>query len=399
MEADIVVDSHSERSLNVLWVIPTIDASFGGPSTTTVNSVLAEAQSGINVTLAFTATAQGKEELRSTLEELRMNGVELQIFSRASGRKWAGAWGISLGIFRWLLKNVRRYDVVNIQYIWAATSLLASIAARFAATPSILTPHESLTAYDIDITSGSYLKRIAKLVLREVVLRSVNVVQFNSALEESDSEVRGSPRVVTNSFPVVEKAGEARPVRNSPAETFEVGFIGRLHPKKNVGVCIRAMGSVDEHFRLQVAGRGEAEDEYRMLDLVNELEVQERVTWHGHVPRHERTRFFSGIDVLAMPSTYESFGMVAAEAMAEGVPVISTPSAGVADVIREFRAGIILSDISPTDLAAALRCVQRDPELLSRMSNGGVQAARTHFTFSSYAHNMHTLYREMARGE
>ncbi len=377
--------------MRVLWVIPGIDATSGGPSTTAVNAVLAEARSGIDVTFAFTATETGTEALRPTLDLMRAEGVTVLIFPRVADTGWACAWGISFPIFRWLARNVRRFDVLNIQYVWSATTLVGSVSAKLSGVPAILTAHESLTSYDIDFTSGSQVKRRAKLMLRAIVLRCITIVAFNSELERSDSDVPTDAETAVIAHAVIE-AIEPKGRDGTEGDQFVLGYLGRLHPKKNVEMVIEALAMLDDRFRVIVGGSGSQEYEEELRELAERSGVSSRVDWRGQISRTGRNDYLRELRLLLMPSQYESFGMVAAESMAVGVPVITSRNVGITTIIEEFGAGCVMPDLSASALSEAVERLASDPERLDAMREAGLVAVEQALTFESYSKNVSELY-------
>lgn len=377
--------------MRVLWVIPGIDATAGGPSTTAVNAVLAEARSGIEVTFAFTASDSGARALRPTLDLLQAEGVRTMLFPRTTDKEWAGAWGISFAMFRWLARNTKRYDVVNIQYIWSATTLVGSLSAKLNGVPVVLTAHESLTNYDIDFTSQSRAKRRAKLMMRAIVLRCVNLVAFNSDLERSDSYVPPGTETTVIAHAVIE-ASELAKRTMVKSDHFILGYLGRLHPKKNVEMIIEAVATLDERFRLIVGGSGDPEYEEQLHALADTSGIGSRVEWRGQISGKGRNDYLRELHLLLMPSQYESFGMVAAESMAVGVPVVTSPNVGITTIIEDFKAGYVMPDLSAQALSEAVEQLALDPELLERMSDAGLTAVERTLTFESYSMNVSKLY-------
>jgi glycosyltransferase involved in cell wall biosynthesis len=123
---------------------------------------------------------------------------------------------------------------------------------------------------------------------------------------------------------------------------LRVGFLGRFHPKKNLALLIRALP--DSAF-LRVAGDGPEIDRARLRRIADEVGAAERVEWLGFVGAADRADFFDSIDLLAMPSSYESFGLAAAEALAAGVPVLVTPRVGVASLVAEHACGYVVDPV------------------------------------------------------
>lgn len=97
--------------------------------------------------------------------------------------------------------------------------------------------------------------------------------------------------------------------------------------------------------------------EYR--DLVAELGLGERVPWQGFV--NDRNVFLASLDVLIMPSECEGFGMVAAEAMAHGVPVIVPRQSGIAPLVEQSGGGIVVERPDPERIHEALGVLAGDP--------------------------------------
>jgi len=385
-----------DQQTRVLWVIPGIDPEAGGPSTTAVNAVIAESRAGINVTLAFTATRAGEDLLISTLDRLQDEGVTVMVFPRLADTYWAGAWGVSLALFRWVAANTGQFDVVNIQYVWSASTLVSSVSARLKGVPALLSPHESLTSYDIDYTSGSRIKRQAKLLLRSIVLRCVDTVIFNSELERKDSQVPS--RLVTEIVPhaVVETTERSGRIKVDE-RNFVLGFLGRLHPKKNVDLVISALGMLDDRFRVIIAGSGSPDYEQRLKTLADDAGVGCRVEWRGQVAHEQRNDYLREVELLVMPSQYESFGMVAAESMAVGVPVVITPHAGITSIVKDFKAGYVLPEVTAIAISEAVDALSRDPELLCEMTEAGFAAVDEKLTFESYSRNIGELYSSVIR--
>lgn len=98
-------------------------------------------------------------------------------------------------------------------------------------------------------------------------------------------------------------------------------FVGRFHPLKGTHLLLEAFARLDlQDSTLSLIGAGKQETKLRLL--ATKLGIADRLRWHGRVPRAELAEHFRRHDVLVAPSLYESGGLVALEAMAEGVPPI-----------------------------------------------------------------------------
>lgn len=142
---------------------------------------------------------------------------------------------------------------------------------------------------------------------------------------------------------------------------FLIGYVGRLVPEKGLDLVLRALAELPGHCRLAVAGAGPAEPELR--GLAAELGLGERVRWLGRVPRERIADHFAALEVLVLPSRgtatwREQFGMVLAEAMLCGTPVIGSDSGAIPEVIGD--GGLVFAEDDHRALADHLRRLADD---------------------------------------
>lgn len=377
--------------MRVLRVIPTIDPDVGGPSNSAVNAALAESRSGVQTTMVFTGDAGSLNSTAPARARLEAAGVRTLMFPRpALLSRQAGLWGVSPALTVWILRHVGRFEVVHIHYVWALTSVLAAFAGRRHRKLVVLTAHESLTRYDIDTASGSSFKRQLKLALRRIIMRRVDTVVCASALEQQDSLLPGEDGVVI-SHPVVETPRLA-PVEEPAGGPFTVGYLGRLHPKKNVELLLRAMERLPATYRLVICGDGDPVYRDRLHDLASKAGLDDRVSWRGHVNADGRSALFREVHLLAMPSAYECFGMAAAEALASGVPVVVSDSTGLAPLIAEFDAGIVVPTGDVDALVAALARLAEEGRARQERRQAAVSATALRLSFEAYGNAIVQIY-------
>jgi glycosyltransferase involved in cell wall biosynthesis len=142
-------------------------------------------------------------------------------------------------------------------------------------------------------------------------------------------------------------------------------FVGRANdPRKNVALLVDALGELPGVRALLV---GEPPDE----------PLPERVDATGVVP--SIAPFLRRGTMLVLPSHQEGFGIAAAEAMAAGLPVVTTPSGGPEALVRDSRGGIVLSGFTADELADQVRRLLEDPARLAYMRRKGREyVAREH---------------------
>lgn len=165
-----------------------------------------------------------------------------------------------------------------------------------------------------------------------------------------------------------------RKISKDRTEPFRITFVGRFEPRKGFDLACDAFRRVlDELSDVEICFVGDALDERRRSEIVSldagALLDDNRVTFHGAVSRGELDRIYFDSDVVVMPSRYESFGLVAIEAMAAGTPVVALAAGGINEVVRDGQTGFLLPSDS-RDGAGLAKCIvrlHREPDLLVQM--------------------------------
>jgi glycosyltransferase involved in cell wall biosynthesis len=198
-------------------------------------------------------------------------------------------------------------------------------------------------------------------------------------------------RTVVIPHPVVEGA-EAQPsARASEAGRRTIGFLGRIHPTKNVDLLLRVLAHQPSSVRLIIAGSGADGLMAELTGLAAAEGVEDRVEWRGFVDAEGRARFFEDVDLLVVPSTYECFGMSGAEALAAGVPVIASERTGIAEIIRASGGGAVCAP-EEAAVGAALGAAW-DPGALDRWSREAAAAATASLSYAAYGSSIDEAYR------
>lgn len=181
-------------------------------------------------------------------------------------------------------------------------------------------------------------------------------------------------------------------------------FVGRIQPLKGLDVAVEALRTVRERLpqaRLLVVGgpsgpSGEAE--YRLVrKLVDRLGLREAVTWWGVQPHHRIPLFYRAADVLVVPSRSESFGLVAAEAQATGLPVVAANVGGLRYIVRDGASGILVDGWDPAGYGKALSGILESPAERVHLSRGALEAG-SRYGWSMATDRLLELYRGITDG-
>ncbi|MDX2104355.1 MAG: glycosyltransferase family 4 protein [Alphaproteobacteria bacterium] len=370
--------------MHVLHVSSGLDPRTGGTATAAIQIALAARRVGLDVTLAYPTQEDEAELIQPALDRLAEAGVTTEGFPFGQGAR-AKRWGISPALNRWLAAEAGRFDAVHTHSAWVWSSVAATRAARRAGKRAILMPHEALTRHDIQ---GSRLQ-LVKQLLKGWYGRNIDRFAFTSGLEARDSLLADDSRARVIGLPAVDEtlpASAEPPDRQGPPV---VGYLGRFHPKKNLDLLIRAVGhSADA--RLVIAGGGEDAYSAEVRSLADRLSLGDRVDWLGFLTVSGKPAFFQSIDALVVPSSFECFGLVAAEALAHHVPVILSPTVGVAEDLHAEGVGLIVPP-RPDALAVAISKL-RDRAQLAEWRVRCRRVALARYSYKAFGQRLVELY-------
>jgi glycosyltransferase involved in cell wall biosynthesis len=190
--------------------------------------------------------------------------------------------------------------------------------------------------------------------------------------------------------PPADRIAARREVKLSETVTV-ILFCGHSFKLKGLDRAVLALGRMSEPALLVIVGR---DDPAPYLALAERLGVAERLRFVG--PRIDTWRFFQAADIFLLPSRVDMWGMTVAEAMATGVPPVTTTGAGAADVIANEQNGFVLPEPLDVDLlAATLDRIAVDPDLRTRIGQAALKRARS-LTWEDHGSKVETAMREIA---
>jgi D-inositol-3-phosphate glycosyltransferase len=172
-------------------------------------------------------------------------------------------------------------------------------------------------------------------------------------------------------------------------------YVGRFAPEKGLERLLQAVARLKHIHKLRlivVGGDGEQDVACRrMLELSRSSGIADRVTFTGRIDQTDLPPYYSAADLLALPSSYESFGMVALEALACGTPVAATRVGAMEDLLHEAGNGRLVQDLRPSSLAEAMEDLLRNRAAPSRVAET-IRRSVEHYNWSRVATDVLTVY-------
>jgi len=297
------------------------------------------------------------------------------------------------GILRFAREKGIHYDLIHANY-WMSGIAAETLKAEWA-VPVVTMFHtlglmKNRIARSPEEMEGEYRiegeRRALRISDRILAATLAEKAQLQFLYQADESKIRIVPPGVdiTRFYPIPrEEACEAIGI---PPEDRMLLFVGRIEPLKGLDTLMRAIAILREcgvqchvpHYLAVVGGDPSASGEKlsdemaRLQTLRRELHLEDLVLFLGKRAQDTLPYYYSAADVLVMPSHYESFGMVALEAMACGTPVVASQVGGLAFLVQDGLTGYVVPDGDPQALSDRLRLLLMDGELRQRM---GLQAA------------------------
>ncbi len=162
-------------------------------------------------------------------------------------------------------------------------------------------------------------------------------------------------------------------------------------PLKGLDYLLLSIAEISKKTKVRLIVIGTPKKDGRILRLIQKLGIAPFVTFTGRITDEEFVRQYAKATVAVIPSVYEGFGLPAGEAMACGVPLISTTGGALPEVVGD--AGILIPPADPAALTKAITEVLSNPSLAQKLSEAGYKRVQNHLTWQAAAQKTVDAYR------
>lgn len=173
-----------------------------------------------------------------------------------------------------------------------------------------------------------------------------------------------------------------------------IGYVGRLRCEKGVHILIEAFALiVTELPDVMLLIVGDGPDRVLLEEQTKKLNLTNNVIWLGQKKQQDVFQLYSVMDMVAMPSFFEGFGLTAAEAMAAGVPVVGSDVDGLSEVIIHQTTGLLVKVGDPTAMALGISNLLHKPKKLVEMGKASQAKAQSSFSLQRFRETILPAYR------
>jgi glycosyltransferase involved in cell wall biosynthesis len=292
-----------------------------------------------------------------------------------------------------IAKIVREGDYRLLHTHGVRTAMVGGLASVLTGAPMIYHVH-SPTSHD---SMRRWQDALNGFVERGCLRRASRVIAVSQAMAEhiaSEGFDRARIRVVPNGVPALKYV----PQRHRPSQCWTLGVVALFRPRKGIEVLLDAMALLlrqGEPVKLRAVGRFESpEYQVEIADRAERLGLVEHITWTGFTQNVGAE--LQKMDLFVLPSLFgEGLPMVVLEAMAAGVPVVSTRVTGIPEAIRDGVDGLLAAPGDAVDLARAISAMVCGNADWAAMRESAMARQAALFSDLGMARGVANVYREV----
>ena len=373
-------------SISVIHAIAGMHARSGGPSRAVAGlcDALADRQ-GVAVTLIAPSVADG--------EDIGSSSAQVSRIATPAGRGLIVKAGFT---FREALRHrirTARTSIIHNHGLWTPVNYWACRAAGEFGFPLVIQPHGMLEPWALQ--HKGMKKRVAMTLFQRSQLHGAAVLVATSEVEYRNIRRLGIDvpvAIVPNGVELTEHEVPAGISDRVDGSRRTVLFLSRVHPVKGLLNLVQAWAQAEHgDWQLVIAGPDEGGYLSTVLSLVRRLHLQDSVRYVGEVSGDDKRALYRSADIFVLPTFTENFGLVVAEALSFGVPVITTRGAPWSELER-FGCGWWI-DIGVEPLSAALKVAMATPVDDRRAMGARGRDYVRRFAWDNVARQMTDVYR------
>jgi len=297
--------------------------------------------------------------------------------------------------FRSLLIRDKTIEVIHINTSYDVRGIVRDaffiLISWLSGRKIVIQIHSSVSAYEST--------NVMRWIVKHVFSLGSRILVFT---EEDRKKIallapNGKTEIFPNAVNVAEFTGKNdgfKSDRSIPEEGKIVLFISRLIKEKGVYDLIEAIPSVlKENDGAYFLFAGEGPERSRMEATCGQKGIENHVRFLGHIQQNDAKRAFASADIFVLPACHpEGMPMAVLEALAAGLPVISTPLGAIPDIVKDGVNGFLVEPNAPDQIAEKIGLLLRREDLKKRIREENIRLARREYDREIALNKLEKLY-------
>ncbi|MEX0686537.1 MAG: glycosyltransferase [Balneolales bacterium] len=373
--------------MKVIHSVASLMPSFGGParSVSELCRLLSHKVESVEI---FTTLAKGDEE-----QPLPTDLIKIHFVNGKDMKRFRLSWSPE---FKELLQeriNSFQPDIMHDHGMWLQTNHVAVSLAKNHKIPSLISPRGMVEPWALK--HKAWKKKIAWNLYQKKDLQKATVLHATATGEANHLRALGLKQpiaIVPNGVNLADPNEETSETEKNERICF---FLGRIYPVKGLLNLVEAWGKVNpKGWKVILAGPDESSHKAKVESAIKKRNLEKVFSFVGPVEEKEKKNWFNKADLVVLPSFSENFGIVVAEALNYGIPVITTKGTPWQELITHNCGWWV--DIGVEPLSEAIReATSMDADELWQMGSRGRELIKSRYSWPVQAEIMYEVYQWM----
>jgi glycosyltransferase involved in cell wall biosynthesis len=383
------------NNLKILYVSPYYEPAYyyGGPVNSSASLCKALVSEGHSVSVLTTNANKPIRLQISSEQPVNIHGVQVWNYPLVTD-----FYFYSPQFVRAIKENIPNFDFIFLQAFWTHAFVPAARTALQNKIPYVVPMRGQLLPWSLK--QKALRKKLYLWMMGYHYLNKAAGLYCTDKYEEEYIKKLGiiSPTFIIynivdqNFFTDLPQKGYFQKIFNIPEKSYTVILLGRLHHKKRPDLAIKAIPTEliqGKEVHLLIAGPDQENLVQKLKEYSSAMRLEDKIHFTGSLSREKVIQALVDSDLLIMPSepNSENFGMAAAEALAVGIPVLTTKGVPIGELAVKNNAGKTV-EFSPDNFKNTLSGLLQSPDKLKEMGRYGQQLARREFTSKTLAKKM-----------
>ena len=338
-----------------------------------------------------------KDPFRNPTAKELSNPINLIEWFGVSTMGFPEPFTFGIRAYLFLRNNFHRYDIIHDNQ-----SLSYGVWAMSKFVPTIATIHHPITVdRNIEIKAASFLWHKMKQMRwysfigmqKHVARRLLRIITVSKSAKD---DISNDFKIHPDRFNIIPNGIDTRlffPMPGVPREKDRIIVTNSADtPLKGLNYLLRAVATISKKRKIRLIVIGSPKKKSKIFKLIKELEIGSLVTFTGRIDHQTFVKEYARAAMAVVPSVYEGFGLPVGEAMACGVPVISTSGGALPEVVGN--AGVVVPPADADELAKAIIALLDNPDMAKSLAEAGYKRVQDNFTWKKAAEKTVEAYKE-----